>query len=351
MTSRERFLAACACRPLERPPVWIMRQAGRYLPEYRDLKARHSFAELVRTPALAAEVTLQPLRRFALDAAILFSDILVVPEALGQGYRFRDEGGIAMEFRLETRAQLDRLSTADLREKLGYVGKTLRLLRRQLGDKKALLGFGGSPWTLACYMIEGGGSEDFALIQRLFRTDRAFLDMLLEKLTVALIDFFKLQIETGADAIQIFDSWGGLIAGPDYEPASLQWIRRIIAALPAGFPVILYAKGTAPHLAAQAASGARVLSVDWTVDLAAAHDALTQDPTLLAQNIRVALQGNLDPALLSTTPATVRYETLSLLESMRDRPGHIFNLGHGIPPDAKPECVATLVNTVREWKN
>jgi uroporphyrinogen decarboxylase len=171
-------------------------------------------------------------------------------------------------------------------------------------------------------MIEGGGSEDFALIQRLFRTDRAFLDVLLEKLTVALIDFFKLQIEAGVDAIQIFDSWGGLIAGPDYEPASLQWIRRIIAALPAGFPVILYAKGTAPHLAAQAASGARVLSVDWTVDLAAAHDALTQDPTLL-----------------------------SLLESMRDRPGHIFNLGHGIPPDAKPECVATLVNTVREWKN
>ena len=211
-----------------------------------------------------------------------------------------------MEFRLETRAQLDRLSTEDLREKLGYVGETLRLLRRQLGDKKALLGFGGSPWTLACYMVEGGGSEDFARIQRLFRTDRAFFDALLEKLTVALIDYFKLQIEAGADAIQIFDSWGGLIAGPDYEPASLQWIRRIIAALPAGFPVILYAKGTAPHLAAQAASGARVLSVDWTVDLAAAHDALTQDPTLRARNIRVALQGNLDPALLSTTPATVR---------------------------------------------
>jgi uroporphyrinogen decarboxylase len=328
-----------------------MRQAGRYLPEYRELKARHSFAELVRTPSLAAEVTLQPLRRFALDAAILFSDILVIPEALGQGFRFRDEGGITMEFRLETRAQLDRLSTEDLREKLAYVGKTLRLLRGQLGEKKALLGFGGAPWTLACYMIEGGGSEDFALIRRLFRTDRAFFDALLEKLTVALIDFFKLQIEAGADAVQIFDSWGGLIAGPDYEPASLQWIRRIIAALPAAFPVILYGKGTAAHLAAQAASGARVISVDSTVDLATVHDELTKDPTLRAQGIQVALQGNLDPALLSTTPATVRYEALSLLESMRDRPGHIFNLGHGIVPDAKPECVAALVNTVREWKN
>jgi uroporphyrinogen decarboxylase len=351
MTSRERFLAACACRPLERPPIWIMRQAGRYLPEYRELKARYSFAHLVRTPALAAEATLQPLRRFALDAAILFSDILVVPEALGQGYRFKDEGGIAMEFRLETRAQLDRLSIGDLREKLGYVGKALRLLRRQLGIKHALLGFGGSPWTLACYMIEGGSSDEFSLIRQLFLSDRGFFDALLEKLTIALIEYFKLQIESGTDAIQIFDSWGGLIAGPDYEAASLQWIRRIIAALPAGFPVILYAKGTSRHFAMQAASGARVLSVDWTVDLAAVHDELRQDPALRAQNIQVALQGNLDPALLSTTPAVVRDEAQRLLESMRDRPGHIFNLGHGIQPDASLECVAALVSTVTGWKN
>jgi uroporphyrinogen decarboxylase len=350
MTSRERFLAACACRPLERPPVWIMRQAGRYLPEYRALKARHSFGELVRTPALAAEVTLQPLRRFALDAAILFSDILVVPEALGQGYRFKDEGGIAMEFRLETRAQLDRLSAEGVRENLAYVAAALRLLRRELGDRTALLGFGGSPWTLACYMIEGGGSEEFAGLRRLFRADRAFFDALLDKLSTALIDYFKLQIEAGADAIQIFDSWGGLVAGPDYEPASLQWIRRVIAALPAGIPVILYAKGTAAHLAEQAAAGATVLSVDWTVDLPAAHDALTQDAKLKARNRRVALQGNLDPALLGTTPENVRHATRRLLESMRGRPGHIVNLGHGIQPDATLECVSALVDTVTAWK-
>ena len=259
MTSRERFLAACACRPLERPPVWIMRQAGRYLPEYRALKARHSFAELVRTPALAAEVSLQPLRRFALDAAILFSDILVVPEALGQGYRF----GMRAASRWNSASRPGPSSTGCPPAASGrsspMSAATLRLLRRELGGDTALLGFGGSPWTLACYMVEGGGSDGIrGASAALFRTDRAFFDALLEKLTTALIDYFKLQIEAGADAIQIFDSWGGLVAGPDYEPASLQWIRRIVAALPAGFPVILYAKGTAAHLAAQAAAGVTV---------------------------------------------------------------------------------------------
>jgi uroporphyrinogen decarboxylase len=350
MTSRERFLAACACRPLDRPPVWIMRQAGRYLPEYREMKARHSFAELVRTPALAAEVTLQPLRRFALDAAILFSDILVVPEALGQGYRFRDGGGIAMTFRLETPGQLAQLSLDGLPERLAYVAEALRLLRRELGHATALLGFGGSPWTLACYMVEGGGSTAFTRARRLFTADRPFFDALLDKLTAALIDYFRLQIAAGADAIQIFDSWGGLVAGPDYEPASLQWIRRIIAALPSDFPVILYANGTAPHLPAQAASGARVLSVDSTVDLATVHDQLTRDPELRRRNLRVGLQGNLDPALPGTTPDKVRCETERLLESMRGRPGHIVNLGHGIRPDAKLECVAALIDTVTAWK-
>ena len=350
MTSRERFLAACACQPLERPPLWIMRQAGRYLPEYRALKARHSFAEMVRTPELALEVTLQPLRRFAFDAAILFSDILVVPAALGQGYRFKEEGGIALDYRLESRIQLNRLAAGPVRAELAYVAAALRLLRRELAGTKALLGFGGSPWTLACYMIEGGGSDDFPRARGLFRSDRSLFDALLERLTAALIDYFQMQIEAGADAIQIFDTWGGLVAGPDYEPASLQWIRRIVAALPAGFPVILYAKGAAAHLAGQAAAGVPVLSVDCTVDLPATHDQLAQDPGLKTQNRRVALQGNLDPALLGTTPHQVRVATARLLESMRGRPGHIVNLGHGIRPDAKLECVAALVETVTSWR-
>jgi len=350
MTSRERFLAACAGSPLERPPIWIMRQAGRYLPEYRELKARHSFVEMVRTPALAVETSLQPLRRFPLDAAILFSDILVVPEALGQPYRFKEVGGIAMDFPLRTHAQLDRLSAAGVGDRLSYVAEALRLLRRELGASTALLGFGGSPWTLACYMIEGGGSEDFPAARRLLRDDRSFFEALLAKLTEALIGYFRMQIEAGADAIQIFDSWGSLVAGPDYEAASLQWIRRIVAALPSTFPVILFAKGTAAHLAEQAASGVRVLSVDWTVDMARAHEALAADPALRASGRRVSLQGNLDPALLSADPAAVRSAAQKLLESMHGRPGHIFNLGHGILPDARIESVAALVETVTNWR-
>ena len=342
MTSRERFLAACACQPLDRPPIWVMRQAGRYLPEYRALKAKSSFLEMVRTPALALEVTLQPLRRFALDAAILFSDILVIPEALGQGYAFRDTGGIAMAYRIDTRAQVDALAPASaVPDRLRYVADALGLLKRELDGSKALLGFGGSPWTLATYMVEGGSSDDFERIKLLFYTDRALFDALLEKLTEALIVYFKLQIAAGADAIQIFDSWGGIIAGPDYEAASLQWIRRIVAALPAEFPIILYAKGTAPHLTDQAFTGARVGSVDWTNELAVVRRTLPAN---------VAVQGNLDPVLMQTTPTIVRREAGRLLESMRGTAGHIFNLGHGITPSARIECMEALVETVTQWK-
>ena len=341
MTSRERFLAACACTPLDRPPLWVMRQAGRYLPEYRALKARSSFLDMVKTPALATEVTLQPLRRFGLDAAILFSDILVIPEALGQAYTFRDTGGIGMAFRLETRAQVDALAPAEaIPERLAYVADTLGLLKKELAGQKALLGFGGSPWTLATYMVEGGSSDDFERIKQLFYTDRALFDTLLEKLTAALIAYFQLQIRAGADAIQIFDSWGGIIAGPDYEAASLRWIRRIVAALPPDFPVILYAKGTSPQLTDQAFSGVKVLSVDWTNDLAIVRRNLPSN---------VAVQGNLDPVLMCTTPEIVRHEAGRLLESMRGAAGHIFNLGHGITPQARLECMQALVDTVTGW--
>jgi uroporphyrinogen decarboxylase len=343
MNSRERFLAACGCQPLDRPPLWVMRQAGRYLPEYRELKARSSFLEMVRTPQLATEVTLQPLRRFALDAAILFSDILVIPEALGQGYRFRDAGGIEMEGRIATRAQVDALLPANaVPERLAYVTETLAILKRELAGQKALLGFGGSPWTLATYMVEGGSSDEFERIKQLFYTERGTFDALLEKLTNALIAYFKAQIAAGADAIQIFDSWGGIVAGADYEAASLRWIRQIVAALPADFPVILYAKGTSPHVTDQAFTGIRVLSVDWTNDLAIVRRTLPAN---------VAVQGNLDPVLMNTTPEIVRREAERLLGAMRGTRGHIFNLGHGIMPHAKIECMQALVDTVTDWKN
>ena len=343
MTSRERFLAACACQPLDRPPIWVMRQAGRYLPEYRELKSKSSFLHMVKTPSLAAEVTMQPLRRFAFDAAILFSDILVIPEALGQAYSFRDQGGISMAYRIENRDHVAALAPADaVHERLQYVPDTLKILKKDLGGKKALLGFGGSPWTLATYMVEGGSSEDFERIKTLFYTDRLLFDSLLTRITEALIAYFKMQIEAGVDAIQIFDSWGGVIAGPDYVAASLHWIRQIVAALPQDFPIILYARGTCPRTTDQAFSGVKVLSVDWTVDLGIVRHAVPGN---------VALQGNLDPALMLTTPEVVRRESTRLLECMRGTHGHIFNLGHGVTPGAKIECMETLVDTVVSWRN
>ncbi len=319
-----------------------MRQAGRYLPEYRELKAKHGFLKMVKTPELAAEVSLQPIRRFPIDATILFSDILVIPEALGQGYTFRDEGGIAMEYRLQTRTMIEALGPASaVPERLAYVGQALEILKRELDGKRALLGFGGSPWTLATYMVEGGSSEDFALVKALFYEDRATFDLLLGKLTESLIAYFKMQVAAGADAIQIFDSWGGIVAGPDYEAASLRWIRQIISAMPPGFPIIIYGKGTGPHLTDQAFTGARVLSVDWSNDLSVVRRNLPAN---------VAVQGNLDPAILNTTPDIAERETRRILESMRGTTGHIFNLGHGILPQAKIPCVEALLDAVVTWK-
>jgi uroporphyrinogen decarboxylase len=267
----------------------------------------------------------------------------VIPEALGQGYHFRDAGGIEMAYRLETRTQVDKLLPAhEVPERLRYVGATLEFLKKELAGSRALLGFGGSPWTLATYMVEGGSSEDFERIKLLYYTERATFDALLEKLTAALIAYFKMQIAAGADAIQIFDSWGGIVAGQDYEAASLRWIRRIVAELPREFPVILYAKGTAPHLMDQAFTGVRVLSVDWTSDLGAVRRALPPN---------IAVQGNLDPVLLNTEPGIVRAEATRLLEKMRGTSGHIFNLGHGITPRARIECMQALVDTVTGWRN
>jgi uroporphyrinogen decarboxylase len=342
MTSRERFLAACACQPLERPPLWIMRQAGRYLPEYRALKAKHNFLKMVRTPDLAAEVTLQPMRRFPqLDAAIVFSDILVIPEALGQGYRFKEEGGIAMDWRVERWEQVDRLAVELVPERLRYVAEALKRTREQLGPDRALLGFCGSPWTLAAYMVEGEGSDDFARAKALLYGDRPLFEKLMEKLVRALVSYVRMQIEAGADAVQIFDSWAGILPAAEYEAASLRWTRQLIAALPKGFPVILYAKGAAASLPALGASGAAVLGLDWTLDLATARRALPA---------RVAVQGNLDPVLLNTTPANVAAAAERLLGSMRGLDGHICNLGHGILPEAKIDCVEALCATVAGWR-
>lgn len=342
MNSRQRFLAALNCQTLDRPPVWVMRQAGRYLPEYRALKELHSFTEMVKTPDLATEVTLQPLKRFELDAAILFSDILVIPEALGQPYHFKDGGGIAMDYILDSEEKINQLDPTGTAEKLAYMGDALRQIRSEIKDEKMLLGFGGSPWTLAAYMTEGGSLKNCSKLKNLFYQQRKLFDALMEKITTALIDLFKLQIEAGADALQIFDSAGAFCCSHHYDAMSLQWIERTIEALPEDFPIIIYAKGMAhqyPHLLK---TGARALSVDWTVDIAEMHDLLPAD---------VALQGNLDPSLLDGCPETLKRETLHILDAMRGKAGHIFNLGHGILPSAKPENMAILVETIRNYGN
>lgn len=337
MNSRIRFLSACERKPLERPPIWIMRQAGRYLPEYRKLKEKYSFLKMVQTPELATEVTLQPLRRFQLDAAILFSDILVIPEAMGQPYRFRDGGGIEMVYELDSREKVERLTTNLVTDKLQYVAKTIQLLRKELKQEKALIGFGGSPWTLATYMVEGGSSKDFAKIKTLFYTDYDLFNHLLGKITDALITYFEMQIEAGVDVIQIFDSWAGILTPETYWQASGQYMRRIIRKISDRIPVIVFAKGAHHWKDALVKTEAFVLGLDWTYPIAQFYDDFKG---------RVAVQGNLDPVLLNTTPAVVTQETQHLLKSMIGRPGHVFNLGHGILPQAKIECMEALVDTI-----
>jgi uroporphyrinogen decarboxylase len=338
LTGRERFFHACQCVPLDRPPAWLMRQAGRALPEYRALKLKHSFVEMVQTPELAAEVTLQPVRRFGFDAAILFSDILVLAEGLGQGYQFREQGGIAMDFLLQSGADIERLDVEAVTDRLQYVAAALRLLKADLAGRTALLGFAGSPWTLANFMLEGGGVKEHTKAKALFYSQRALFDQLMEKLTEAATRFLQLQIEAGAEAVQIFDSLGGLLPPSQFAAASGDWMRRIIAGLKPAAPVIVFSKGSHASWPDLAKTGAQVVGVDWNVSLS---EVAAQLPAT------VAVQGNLDPFFLTTTPEMVAAETVRLLKAMRGRPGHIFNLGHGVPPNARLECIESLVQTLR----
>jgi uroporphyrinogen decarboxylase len=347
LANRRRFLDACRCKAVDRPPVWLMRQAGRALPEYRKLKDKHSFLELVRTPELAAEVTLQPIRRFDFDAAILFSDILVVAEGLGQKYHLDEYNGIQMDFALRSSADIARLDTAALVERLQYVPRALRLVKTALGDRTALIGFAGSPWTLATFMMEGGSVERYTRALILFRENRKTYFALAEKLTVAIAVYLQMQIAAGVDALQIFDSHGGHLAPTEFQEASGRWMKDIISNLAPRTPhpvppVIVFSPGTHGNWDDLLATGASVLGIDWQFPLAHAR-------RLLPGNI--GLQGNLAPAFLSdATPEVVAAETSRLLEDMRGRKGYIFNLGHGVPPEAKLENIAALVKTVRNFR-
>jgi uroporphyrinogen decarboxylase len=341
ITNRQRFLEAARCRPVDRPPVWLMRQAGRVLPEYRALREKYSFLELVQTPELAAEVTLQPIRRFDFDVAVMFSDILVVPEAMGQGYHFRDAGGVAMDFYLRTAKDVDRLTTTAVVERLQYVVRALRLIKSELAGRTALLGFAGSPWTLANFMLAGGGADQHRQGLELFCRDRALFETLCAKLTEAVEIYLQMQIEAGVDAVQIFDSHGGLAPAKDFEALSGRWIRQIVSAVGGRVPVIVFSKGANSSWKELTATGANVLGVDWNVRLGELRQHLAKD---------VGIQGNLNPSLLvHTTPREVAIASRRLLAEMRGRPGYIFNLGHGVPPAARLENIESLVDTVRNF--
>ena len=337
--SRELFLDACSGNAVTRPPVWLMRQAGRSLPEYRKLKEKHTFLEMVQSPDLATEVTLQPLRRFPLDAAILFSDILVVPEALGQPYSFTDGNGIRMEFTIGNRKDIERLDTSGLRERLAYSRQALCQIKRELNGQQALLGFAGSPWTLANYMI-GGSSQDTMLARRLYHEDPGLFECLMEKLTDAVADYLEMQIEAGADAVQIFDSMGGCLPPSHYQFASGKWIGEIVSRLAGKAPVIVFSRGTLGSLKHLAETGAQFLSVDWTVDLGDIRNRMPD---------QMGIQGNLDPAVLTSTPEVAARETNRILETMRGFHRYIFNLGHGVTMDAKLENIESVVTTVRNY--
>lgn len=346
LTSRERFLNACHCRPNPRAPMWLMRQAGRALPEYRKLKETYTFVELVQNPELAVEVTLQPVRRFGFDAAILFSDILVIPEAMGQAYRFKETGGVQMDFVVKSKADIGKLSVEHVCERLQYVDQALRMLRRELGDQTALIGFTGSPWTLATFMMEGASVPKYSRALALFREDPQTFFALLEKLTAAVTAYLKMQAAAGVDALQIFDSHGGHLAPTEFQEASGRWMRDIISALtpdPSHLkpPVIVFSLGTHGNWPDLAATGANVIGIDWQTSLAEARKNIPEG---------IGLQGNLAPALLSdATPAEVVRETRAVLEAMRGRAGHIFNLGHGLTPTAKLENITALVETVKTF--
>ena len=345
-TTDHRFLRALRREPVDTTPIWIMRQAGRYLPEYRATRERAgSFLALAQTPELACEVTLQPLARFELDAAILFSDILTVPDAMGLGLHFVDGEGPKFARPLRNASDFARLGVPDPETELRYVMDAVRLIRRELDGRVPLIGFAGSPWTLACYMIEGGGSASFARAKALALEDPATMQRLLDTLVEAVAHYLAAQAAAGAQALMLFDTWGGLLAPMMFHEFSLRTLAAIVARLRAdpvagALPLILFSKGANGHLEALADTGCAALGVDWTIDIGEARRRV---------GARVALQGNLDPAVLAASPEAIRAQARVVIDAFGPGPGHVFNLGHGITPDIDPAHVAVLVDAVHEF--
>ena len=339
----DRLLRALLRQPIDRTPVWIMRQAGRYLPEYRATREQAgSFMKLCQTPELACEVTLQPLRRFNLDAAILFSDILTIPDAMGLGLSFAEGEGPRFARPVRSAADVKQLAVPDPEDKLRYVMDAVRLVRRELDGKVPLIGFAGSPWTIATYMVEGQGGASFSIIKKMLFDQPQLLHALLDVVARSVTSYLNAQIAAGAQAVMVFDTWGGVLTPRDYREFSLRYMQAIVSGLTRQaqgrkVPVILFTKGGGQWLETMAATGCDALGVDWTIDLKDARARVGQ---------HVALQGNLDPCVLYASPERICAEVETVLESFGPGNGHVFNLGHGIHPDVAPEHVAVLVEAV-----
>ena len=341
-----RLLRALLREPVDKTPVWMMRQAGRYLPEYRALRAQAgSFMALCTNPELACEVTLQPLKRFPLDAAILFSDILTVPDAMGLGLFFSEGEGPQFQRPIRSAADVARLFVPDPEQQLRYVMDTVRLVRRELAERAPLIGFAGSPWTVATYMVEGRSSKDFSKVKAMLFDAPSVLHSLLDVNARAVTAYLNAQIAAGAQAVMVFDTWGGVLTPRDYRDFSLQYMARIVDGLTrqtvtgARVPIILFTKGGGAWLDAMADTGCDALGLDWTTDISQARHQV---------GARVALQGNMDPAILYASPTRIRAEVARILADYGNGVGHVFNLGHGIHADVDPENAAAFIDAVHE---
>ncbi len=343
--TNDTFLRALLRQPVEYTPVWMMRQAGRYLPEYRATRAKAgSFMDLCKNPELACEVTLQPLDRFPLDAAILFSDILTVPDAMGLGLYFAEGEGPHFEHPVRSASDVERIPVPDPEGELKYVMDAVSTIRRELNGRVPLIGFSGSPWTLVTYMVEGGSAKNFAHAKGMMFDRPELLHALLAKTAEAVTLYLNAQIARGAQAAMIFDTWGGALAPANYRDFSLAYMQRVVEGLTREaegrrVPIILFTKNGGQWLGDMARTGCDALGVDWTTDLADARRMVEDE---------VALQGNLDPCALYASPSRIREEVARVLASYGRGPGHVFNLGHGITPDVEPEHAAAMVAAVHE---
>ncbi len=342
----DRLIRALLRQPVDTTPVWIMRQAGRYLPEYRATRKKAGdFLTLCKTPELACEVTLQPLDRFDLDAAILFSDILTIPDAMGLGLQFKEGDGPSFSNPVRSSSDIAKLAVPDPHDELRYVVDAVALIRRELNGRVPLIGFSGSPWTLATYMVEGGSSKEFSKIKGLLYSDPVALEQLLEIVSASVATYLNAQIEAGAQAVMIFDTWGGTLTPELYRRHSLAPMASIVQKLKRThdgqtIPVILFSKGANHSLGEMAATGTDAVGLDWTINI--------RDAKKLVGD-RVALQGNLDPTVLYSSPTAIRNEVKKILSDYTEPSGHVFNLGHGIHPGIDPNNVKVLVDCVHEF--